>query len=527
MMKKIIIILSIICPLFFTSCGKFLEEYSQNAAYVESVNDLEELLYGGGFPAGTNASYLHLIADESRELVVNESGSFSQNNTYFFNKAGAHCWMVNPFYNYTGTASSGEEWDAFYKRISVLNSILLHVDQFKIDDQLSYVAGSSYFLRAWSYFMLVNIYGEPYDKKNPDLGAGIPLKSDPKIEDTKFSRNTTKEVYELIVSDLNKAASLLKSLPVQTLKTKVTANACYALQSRVYLYMEEYESAIESAEKLTNVQLFDLRQDYVTGSGISFLETENKEVIFVQGTPSILEVHAGTGQATNSSVNYVPRMSGTAYSVTPELGDLFDDNDCRYSAWFTRSYGVAELVCRKVRQPLPTNVVETDPVTGNSVFIVPTQGDPFSETASFRYAEVVLNKAEAQACIGNGNVVNTLTAFLTTRYKVPPIIPTQKDELIQFIRTERMKELCYEGHRWFDLRRYAVNTVLPYTKEIVHDHYQIVNNTASLLCKYTLKPYGEESKGSWIYPIPESVMDYCFPNITNFDRTTGVVQTNY
>ena len=36
------------------------------------------------------------------------------------------------------------------------------------------------------------------------------------------------------------------------------------------------------------------------------------------------------------------------------------------------------------------------------------------------------------------------------------------------IRLERRRELCFEGHRWFDLRRYAVCEKYPYSKQIRH-----------------------------------------------------------
>ena len=39
-------------------------------------------------------------------------------------------------------------------------------------------------------------------------------------------------------------------------------------------------------------------------------------------------------------------------------------------------------------------------------------------------------------------------------------------ELANLIRDERRRELCFEGHRWFDLRRYAVSPRYPYKKEI-------------------------------------------------------------
>ena len=45
------------------------------------------------------------------------------------------------------------------------------------------------------------------------------------------------------------------------------------------------------------------------------------------------------------------------------------------------------------------------------------------------------------------------------------------EELVNQIRTERRKELCFEGHRWFDMRRYTVSNPYPYSKEIFRYYY--------------------------------------------------------
>lgn len=53
------------------------------------------------------------------------------------------------------------------------------------------------------------------------------------------------------------------------------------------------------------------------------------------------------------------------------------------------------------------------------------------------------------------------------------------DALITQIREERRKELCYEGQRWFDLRRYGMPSiqhkwegkVYTLTKTILHTYY--------------------------------------------------------
>ncbi|MDR1415259.1 MAG: RagB/SusD family nutrient uptake outer membrane protein [Odoribacteraceae bacterium] len=511
------------------SCGKFLEEYSQNAAYVESVNDLEELLYGSCFLPGEGMSYLHLVADESRELVIYSDPITTQTGLYF-SKAGLHRWMQNPFSNYSETSAAGDEWDAFYKRISVLNSILLNGEPFwgkGQDAQLAYVMGSCRFLRAWNYLMLVNIYGEAYDKNNPSRGIGIPYKTDPTIEETKFSRDNVGHVYDKIAEDLREAARLMEIAPDPVFNTKVSVDACHALLSRVYLYMEQYDQAVASANRV-NGRLWNIAGEYLTGKGESFLVTGNPEIIFAQGTPGLAGLFPGTGGSRMVSGSYVVSITSAAYVTDRDLEALFDSNDARYSAFFARSYGVSQLVCRKYRAALSPLIVETDPVTGNDVVIGPMNGEPLSETSSLRYAEVTLNKAEAQACMGDETgAATTIAAFLSTRYALPPAIPAGKEELIRFIRLERQKELCFEGHRWFDLRRYAVNSVLPQTKEIVHEYHDLQNTVVSIRGKFTLLPYNETNKGSWIFPIPETVVDYCFPNLVNLDRAAGVVKTDY
>lgn len=76
-------------------------------------------------------------------------------------------------------------------------------------------------------------------------------------------------------------------------------------------------------------------------------------------------------------------------------------------------------------------------------------------------------------------------------------------QLIQFIREERRRELCFEGHRWFDLRRYAVCPNYPESKEIRHISYvhtsgskyqQGTNEGYYLLDAYPAK--------NWVLPIP-------------------------
>ena len=282
--------------------------------------------------------------------------------------------------------------------------------------------------------------------------------------------------------------------------------------------------------------LYNLASRYTPGSGEAFLTASLPEVIYTQGREVMSYVHGGTGYVSktysswideNGNLQYgyidVAYVMGDSYVVSDELLQLFDANDVRYSAFFARSYQKNYLVSRKYRAAINEAIVETDPITGTPVMPV-VEGMDFNEVASIRYAEVVLNKAEAQACAGDAGAVETMRQFLETRYTVGPAIPASGSGLIEFIRRERQKELCFEGHRWFDLRRYAVNSVHKQTIQVKHEWHTRTTSEAVLEGSYTLKAYDNTLKGDWMIPVPEDVINYCFPVLYNFERGNGVVK---
>jgi len=86
----------------------------------------------------------------------------------------------------------------------------------------------------------------------------------------------------------------------------------------------------------------------------------------------------------------------------------------------------------------------------------------------FRYAEVLLNKAEAAYELGKKEEAYALIARIRTRAGATPWVPKAApapvwvingqtvDENLQFIRDERGREFLFENHRWWDLRRWRV-----------------------------------------------------------------------
>ena len=132
---------------------------------------------------------------------------------------------------------------------------------------------------------------------------------------------------------------------------------------------------------------------------------------------------------------------------------------------------------------------------------------PASEVSSeflLRLPEVYLNKAEALIMLGRTEeAIDVLRTLREKRLaaETTDVIPTSQEDLVQFVRLERRLELCGEGHRWFDLRRYAVHPTFPEEKEIIHE--SVKNGTK--IGYYRLAPYSENSN-NWVWPIPEDAV---------------------
>ena len=90
--------------------------------------------------------------------------------------------------------------------------------------------------------------------------------------------------------------------------------------------------------------------------------------------------------------------------------------------------------------------------------------------------------------------------------------------MVDFIRQERRRELCFEGHRWFDLRRYAVSPKYPESKMIRHNIYGEGASASEqvLLGYYILDTYDKDN--DWVLPIPDYAIEFNDGALENNER---------
>ncbi len=503
---NIALILSFL-TLSLTACGDFLEEYSQDTAYVRSYTDLDELLLGSGYiPTGTPTNiaeplgiymgqqpyyypYIHLMADEVDYNIVtaNEPNITNGNpaEVYF----GYYTWQQLVGISSDGTEQRTEDndWKRIYKHINICNMVIATIDDMeaKESEQLEKqrVKGEAFFLRGAYYFILANLYGKPYNPQSATSDLAVPIKLTEFIEDELFDRNTVEEVYNQAISDLTEADRLLEGT---TRKSYYRANATSAklLLSRVYLYKQDWDNAIKYGQSVINAN--DNRLENLnTMSASYFLNPQLPEVIFTMG---------------NGGLRNTLTSAAQAFSITRDFFSIYNDPADLRTTYFVKmstDYNYPEFVKSGEREDQSRSALSAN-------FLL-------------RTAEAYLNVAEAAAYKGDTQTalqaLNTLrkSRISTSGYSD---ITANGSDLISFIRDERARELCMEGHRWFDLRRYTVNTVQPYVKTIRHNY-----TTLSYEYSYAVWNYVWVATQSRFYefktdesantlPIPKEVIDF-------------------
>lgn len=306
---------------------------------------------------------------------------------------------------------------------------------------INQLVGEAYLMRAYMHFILVNLYGQPYTAAGALETKAIPLKLNTDLEEIP-SRNTVKEIYTSILSDIETARKLInkKEWEVQY-SYRFSTLSVDAMESRVYLYMGEWAKSYEASERVL--------------AGKSTLVNLNDEGDKLPNEFTSIEMITAYEVFPNSD------YAGSLLLYPSFLQEYEEGKDLRPNKYY------------KVNQ----NGNYTSSKSGESKF-----------KCTFRTGELYLNSAEAAAHLNKLPEARTrLLKLIENRYtsegyeqKKNEINAMSQEKLITEILKERARELAFEGHRWFDLRR----TTRPEIKKVIEDvTYTLVQDDS----RYTLR----------------------------------------
>ncbi|MCM1331323.1 MAG: RagB/SusD family nutrient uptake outer membrane protein [Bacteroides sp.] len=488
-----------------TSCDSFLEEYSQDLAKVNSWEDLDEVLLGSGYihsgrfyvehsslqsDRDDNFDILHFMSDE---LVMTDDTYYLME--YYDDMFPFYTWQQDTGVDNQLRYEGNDEiyFNSPYNRINVCNMVISIIDDQPEPTendvlQKRRVKGEAYFLRALYYFTLANLYCEPYNPATAASTPGMPLKFSEIIEDKEFLRSTLKETYEKVLEDLAEAERCLIGTTRKSIYHADLATV-HLLQSRVYLYMQDWDNAIAKAREVLaeNDKLLNIGSKAI---GETCLDASSPEVLFSMGDYLIAFYFQDD------------RYNGVSVQISPDMLNLYSDDDFRAKGYIGTTDRRGRDIFRKVNGQKEAQGSYTS----------------VGSTFTFRTAEAYMTLAEASAYKGDeATARSTMEKFLATRMASKTSVTQSGNELIDFIRDERAREFLLESHRWFDLRRYTVCNEYPWSKTIEHGYPYDSGYNYDHTDWYRL----EKNDAAYTLPIPRKVLNFqiSLGNISRPSRT--------
>ncbi|MDI9563120.1 MAG: RagB/SusD family nutrient uptake outer membrane protein [Bacteroidota bacterium] len=533
MRNKIISAALLLTMCLFTGCDDFLDTTAtdriSDKIVWESASNITLYLNGfypyidryGSFGAAQFSGNLTEGLTETLKYGSYVPGSKAGDaNMYVFTPE-----MMNPSGNLLNT------WGATYERIRRVNEFLVGLEKYSTvsEEENKIFEGQARFFRAFLYFQLAKRHGGVILYTNMDL------KKDK-------NRSSAEDTWNLIAEDLDYAASVLPVNWKNEERGRVTKGAALAFKSRAMLYAQRWDAAKAAADEVIALSVYQLMPQYKDawkgGNAESILEYNylitgpNHTFDKDYATFGEIENQGGSGCPTQEMVEAYESKDGKKvdWSAWHAAGGTtarppYENLDPRFAATVTyngatwkgrtmensvngtagRYMGYRDDTYAKGRTTTGyylrkfMNEAHTDLITYRST----------QTWVELRLAEVYLNRAEANFRLGNsGPAISDLnTVRGRSGVALPPLSGLSGDALFKAIRQERKIELAYEGHLYWDMRRWRLAHT-EYNGYRVHG-MKISNSKDGWLYEYVDCDLQDRKflEKTYVLPVPYSEME--------------------
>lgn len=324
-------------------------------------------------------------------------------------------------YNKTMLVNNGivqQIWARNYQIINSCNIVIENIDKVSDPAKQARMVAEANFLKSLAYFDLVRFFAKPYEagKTNSQLGVIIRDKAIYNFNtDLSAQRSTVEEVYNVVISGLNKAYN---DLPANN-EFYANKYAAKALLARVYLQMQNYPAARDAAN------------DVIANSGAKLMATYkeafNHDVNQIEDIFAIqITKQTGDNQANNMYASEDNGGRGGDVEIRTTYLNKFDDvNDER------RNF----------------NYINPD----NGRRLTSKFKSEFGDVGIIRLAEMYLIRAEANFVAGT--TVGDTPLNDINRLRTRAVAKTFTSITLAQILRERELELGMEGFRIHDIKR--------------------------------------------------------------------------
>ena len=474
-------------------------QYVIDGCYAMLKNEYEYISY-----ASSNTYVRHYM----------QMAEFPGDNTTLANRTTDPLYQATCYKMTDDLKNVGLFWWIGYKVIYAANQVIegFPEGESKQGDQL---IGEAYFLRAMCHFHLSTIFSKPYILGRDN--KGVVLRVGTNTEETK--RATVGAVYDQIVADLKKASELMTKRDGGN-AGYASKNAALGLLSRVYLYEEKNDSVLWAIDQMGEPTA-NLDPDYANYFAKAVTSKETlfciaHTTLENRGSASIGSMYNGDGGGwgevycsdplLNLYERYPEDIRYTAYikpqyaaankdeiyfaipddtgSSTYIWGDVKKDSQGKYCVIDGKNYRIDSAMVNGMNEEDAAGEYKLYFVTFNgekcnarfaktmvkyATLLSPNfwitkfgyqDGQPqLSSPVFLRWAEVVLNRAEANAKLGNTAAALADVNAIRARAGIPSEGMFATDnmhgytDVLDVVLDERRMELAFEGHRMFDVYR--------------------------------------------------------------------------
>lgn len=442
----------------FQSCDNQLEIPINDNISAETLYETP-----AGALAGLTGAYSRALA-VYRDAIINAQYPTSFTDEGAYKRQGLQHILKN---NYTPSEPVVNKiWTQYYEGIAATNSLLVGLENSNLDEavKLEFKA-EALFLRAFLFFDIQKAFGHTE-------GIPMPLEAD-YVAKTLLPRTPGIDVYKQIIADLEFAEQNLPSAANAT-GGRGNKSAARGLIARAYVFMASkpfnepgaYEEAALWSKKVIDDPYHLLNPQYAAVfNELAKGNYETKE--------TLMQIGFSTENVNQQSSN-----------LGAGFGMIFEDEECAASGArlkgkaFGNSFANVTLVLKYRSDPSDErglwNTLPFYGKRGDNCQLT-LEGSQFSYAASkyrrylepnpiigsygsghfpvLRLSEMYLIYAEAQQAIAPGSqlAINAINE-VRNRAKATPITAVTN----KIIQEEYKLELCFEGHRKFDLVRWGI-----------------------------------------------------------------------
>lgn len=416
-MKYIKISIPLLAAVFIlNSCEKQLNQnnpvtFSDANAY-RTIEDIQLGVNGafGRYSAYTTDVYKNSLTSDEAKIGEDNAGSGQ---------------IPYRFQYHSDNAETSAGYYEYYSLIEQVNRVLPHVGSVTggSADRKNELTADLLGLRALGHFGLMQSFSNNYDPN----GLGIAIMTEASVADIngKPARNTMGEVMAQIDADLDKAKSLLPEATSSNFSDTVLNKLnITAYQARIALYKRDYDAAIAFAGEVINSGLVPL----TNGSDYQDIwqDASSSESLF---RIRYLQSTGVGGLYTGPGVSAI-------IAPSDKLTNSYDAADIRLNTFI----GLSPSGHRYVKKH------------GSS-----SRGPSIVDLKACRIAEMYLIRAEAYAKRSSPDLaagaadLNLLRQNRIFGYADESF--SSANDLVAAVLQERFKELCFEGFRFYDLKR--------------------------------------------------------------------------